>query len=202
MFPAFGSVQKTLLKAKVALEARGHVLVPFELPNNDQIGWYKLFGDFLSGDHGQGMASLLRGEQVSRALRHLNPVPANCPYWIKRLTSSLLYWIPLNPVQRLVASLREGVDSDTTTKLWKCVEKRDAVVEEVLSSMDNLHLDLIICPPFPFPALGVEDHHQPELFSRGISVISSHNWDEVLQSTVNSTFSIFQRPLSTLAFGI
>jgi hypothetical protein len=35
--------------------------------------------------------------------------------------------------------------------------ERDAIRDELLDRMQALDLDLILCPVFPFPAVGVDD---------------------------------------------
>lgn len=170
IFPAFEATQKTVLKAKKALEARGHILIPTEIPDNNIFQWAELFRDLSKADYGMYLKGLSYGEEESEAMQHFR-WECNYPLWFRSFVSSLLTLIPISHCQALGESLRIGHNASTAAKLWKCMERRDHIVDQLLSSMASLQLDLILCPAFPFPALRAQDIHNPNLFGKLTSII-------------------------------
>ena len=156
LFPCIGDTKKVVESAKTALEDRGHTLLPFELIND--VEWTKLYFDLRYADLGDNLRQVLYGEQISPSMHGVYKI-INQPNWLRKILAKIYQLFPESLQRnRKVQELRAGLDAQTSKQLWKCMTERKKLIELILSQMDELELDLILCPAFPFPALKVKDH--------------------------------------------
>ncbi|CAG7815834.1 unnamed protein product [Allacma fusca] len=147
IFPALGQTEATLLKAKEALELRGHNLTAIEMI--DSYESFDVFTDLLLADNGESIKQQLRNDEVSNAFEAFRFV-LRLPHLAKRIIS----FLPVPDRTKMV--LTPGTAARISNRLWDKVKTKRELREDILNFMDRHSIDVIISPAFPFPAPKVE----------------------------------------------
>ncbi|CAG7786166.1 unnamed protein product [Allacma fusca] len=152
-FPTMGDTPLVVEATKQKLEALGHTVVPFELP--DGYRFMKLMIDLIFADGGNYLASQIQDDQIATAIKTLY-YGLKFPNWQKKLVGA----IPIS--DRLQIILRSGVDTEKSSGLQEAVDATRQLSKEILDQMHHQNLDLLLTPVFPVPALRLDD--PPYLF--------------------------------------
>jgi fatty acid amide hydrolase len=148
-YPLVGDTEATVLEAKSALEADGHTLVPFEMP--DSFEMMKLVVDLCFADHGSHLSNSWKGEPIPLAML-TNFILYNSPMWFRKLAASIVEQpIPFIHTKRAATFFRGG--SGNSKDLWTRLGDRKKMIEDLTNQWKKLNLDLLLCPSFPFPAV-------------------------------------------------
>jgi Asp-tRNA(Asn)/Glu-tRNA(Gln) amidotransferase A subunit family amidase len=146
--PVLGDVEETVLKAKAALESMGHTLIQFEISGGKAASDVAV--KLLNGDQGKQLLEALKHDRVSPLMERAYRT-ARTPLWKRKLLTSIPF------LKSHYAYFRPGLETIYTSDFWDVMGERDAIRDELLDRMQALDLDLILCPVFPFPAVGVDD---------------------------------------------
>ncbi|CAG7836319.1 unnamed protein product [Allacma fusca] len=145
VFPAMGDTPDTVLKAKTALEALGHTVVPFEMP--DPWRMVSVFATLATADGGNMIYKKLKYDEISRAAEKF------------KLGRSLLSSLRLKLSSLFIKKLPFSGDptAQRSEVLWEYLYEQRKIKYEMIDKMKIQKLDLILAPVFPFPATRIED---------------------------------------------
>ncbi|CAG7819493.1 unnamed protein product [Allacma fusca] len=146
-FPTIGDIPETVLKAKTSLALMGHTLVPFELPDPWHI--MEVFASLSFADGGNQNYQRLKFDQVSPVAAKFVAGRSFLSY-ITGVLSSLLGKTSSRDFAGNPAAQRSEI-------LWEYLARARAIKYDVIDRMNNLDLDAILCPAFPFAASKVQD---------------------------------------------
>ncbi|XP_035705299.1 fatty-acid amide hydrolase 1 isoform X2 [Folsomia candida] len=156
MFPLLGDTEEVLMKAINKLQADGHEVVQFLMPDMEKI--MEVIWDSAFADRGKVFKNLWKAESISDA--------AITVYWMTRLP---LYWrrliayileFKMGPIKLpifyspLTAKLlRSGTKTWTSEGLWRNIVDRKLMLDYIKGQFLANNIDLLITPAFPFPAI-------------------------------------------------
>jgi len=169
-FPAMGDTATVVLEAKNALETAKvkHILVPFEHPHSSD-EWLKILSDLIYSDGGVHYTKLLDGENISHSICKICLFQYT-PICVRKLASWILWFFSgKGPVQNR-KKLLSGMNSRSSHQLWTVLKKRRELINQLQQRMDDLNLDLILGPVFPFPALRVRGDTGNLLYATGYTM--------------------------------
>jgi len=137
------AVQRAVRRAAEALQKRGCETVSWQPPRAREAIFLQLAA--MSADGGAGLRRELRGQPVDPVLLSLMRI-ARLPSLVRRgLAGALREELPARTLRALG---RKPVE-----ELWRLTAEIRAWRFEVLASMDEAGVDLIVAPPFATPAL-------------------------------------------------
>ena len=140
------SVARAVERAAQALQARGCELVRFEPP--DVAGMLSAYLGVLSADGGAALVLALAGGEVDPVLepmRRLAYVPAPA----RRLAAGVARKLGQPNVALMLAAMGEK----TAREVWELTDRLRANRTALLDGMDELRIDVLLCPPYATPAL-------------------------------------------------
>lgn len=148
-FPVAPAVGRAVTEAARMLTAAGAKEVAWKPPPLGRAS--DLLFACLSGDAGQALRRLLRGNRVDRRLRPLLLI-AGMPLWLRWVAGAALDGFGQ---RRLARNLRRFA-SGTADYYWLTVEAIANFRRDLLRSLegaDGGQIDLILCPAYPLPAV-------------------------------------------------
>ncbi|CAG7658359.1 unnamed protein product [Allacma fusca] len=147
-FPTLGDTPLVIEETKRRLEALGHTVVPFEMPDGYVL--MKTFLDILFADRAEYLFSQLEDDQIATS-NVLQYSGLKIPALQRKLASTL----PVTGKQELLLKL--GLDSEKSTGLQTTVDVGKRLQKYILQQMQDLNLDQLLTPVFPVPALRLDD---------------------------------------------
>jgi fatty acid amide hydrolase len=147
VFPSIGDTPDTVLKAKAALEAMGHTVVPFEIPDIWRL--VHVFATLATADGGNIIYRKLKYDKISWVAEKFQQGRSLSSYLYSKIAS---LFVSPNP-----RALGGDPAAQKSEVLWEYLHEQRNIKYKVLDKMRDLNLDLILAPTFPFPAARVED---------------------------------------------
>lgn len=141
-------VERGVLEAKTALENMGHMLVPFEVPNVEEM-FAVLFVKACFGDGGKHFMDMMNGDHVDPSIQLLI-YTFKLPFFLQTILSYVANFIAGERVPGLQLRSMQGVKS--VSDWWKLAGQIDRYKSEFMSQWKSKNLDAIICPTMPYVA--------------------------------------------------
>jgi len=161
ILPASRAIVRAVTRAGEALRARGCEVRPFEPPEVRAV--LAAYLGALSADGGAGLLAALAGGEVDPVLepfRRLARVPARARRVMVAATRAM--------GQDSLALMLDAMGEKSVIELWKLTDRLRALRTQLLDTMDERGVDLLLCPPYATCAL-------PHGASKNFTLASSYS---------------------------
>ncbi len=145
VLPPSRSIVRALDRASAALSARGCVVRPFKLPDvRSLLGSYL---GALSADDGAAMFAALAGGEIDPVLQPMKQFGA-LPIAVRRMAGRTAGMLG----HRNMALMLYAMGEKSAAELWRLTDRLRSYRVELLDSMEQAGIDVLLCPPAATPA--------------------------------------------------